>query len=274
MPTTWQTQQGELMSEEQNILLNDIRVNMDEPTLLYQYNGHAVYWLGITEATVFRCNVYLIIDGTEAILIDPGSRNYFEQVKNRVAQIIKPEQVTGMILCHQDPDVAASMIDWLQIAPQCTVFTSPRAQVLLPHFGAQDYSWQDIESEPTYQFASGRTLRFITAPFLHSPAAFTTYDETASFLFPGDIWAALMTSWKLTVNDFTEHRALLDIFHMDYMASNIATRGFIEKIDTLSIDAILPQHGSVIPSQWVPDALEYLRTLQCGTDILYPDYTP
>ncbi|OIO67310.1 MAG: MBL fold metallo-hydrolase [Zetaproteobacteria bacterium CG_4_9_14_3_um_filter_49_83] len=255
---------------QSKIMLDEIQADMQTPTLLHEKDGHAIYWLGITEESVFRCNVYLIVDGDEAILVDPGSRNHFEQVRARVSQIICPEKITGMILCHQDPDVAASMVDWLQLCPASTVFTSPRAQVLLPYFGVKDYAWHDIEDEPVYCFASGRKIRFVTAPFLHSPAAFTTYDESSSFLFSGDIWAALMTSWQLTVSEFSGHCAQMDIFHMDYMASNIAARGFVAKLDALVIDAILPQHGSIIPAQFVSPALEYLRALQCGTDIAYP----
>ncbi len=259
------------MQEQNNIILHHVEVNMQQPTLLFQQAGHSIYWLGITENTIFRCNVYLIVNGKDVILVDPGSRNYFDQVKSRVAQIIDPTAVTGMILCHQDPDVAASMVDWLELCPDCVVYTSPRAQVLLPHFGAHDYNWQDIEEEPTLRFESGQQLRFITAPFLHSPAAFTTYDDRSHFLFSGDIWAALMTSWSPTVIDFTHHRIQMDMFHMDYMASNIAARGFIDKLDGLKVDAILPQHGSIIPQEHIADALDYLRTLRCGTDISYPN---
>jgi flavorubredoxin len=55
------------------------------------------------------------------------------------------------------------------------------------------------------------------------------------------------------------------------MASNIAASGFVHKIEDLPIQAILPQHGSIIPPDMVADALRYLKNLQCGTDILYPE---
>jgi len=129
------------------ISLPDVRVNMQQPTPLYQHSMHAIYWLGITNPTVFRCNVYLITDGDAATLVDPGSRSYFEQIKSRVAQIMGASDVNGMILCHQDPDVAASMVDWLELCPGCMIYISPRAQVLLPHFGTSGYHWQDIEKE-------------------------------------------------------------------------------------------------------------------------------
>jgi flavorubredoxin len=63
----------------------------------------------------------------------------------------------------------------------------------------------------------------------------------------------------------------LDLFHKDYMASNIATRGFVNRIKGLPIRAILPQHGSIIVGEDVARALDYLATLKCGLDIIYPE---
>jgi flavorubredoxin len=78
------------------------RASMDlgQPTVLYAANGHRIYWLGNTDETAFRCNAYLIVDRDEAILVDPGSKQYFPQVMQRVAQIMPPEKVGGMVLCH------------------------------------------------------------------------------------------------------------------------------------------------------------------------------
>jgi flavorubredoxin len=63
----------------------------------------------------------------------------------------------------------------------------------------------------------------------------------------------------------------MNLFHLDYMASNLATRGFVRRIEHLAIDAILPQHGSILGPQHVAAALDYLRNLRCGTDIIYAD---
>lgn len=249
--------------------LDDIRADMQRPTPLYRSGEHAVYWLGITEETAFRCNVYLIQDGAEAIIVDPGNRRFFPQVRERVAQIRPPESLTGMILCHQDPDVAASMVDWLELNPDMRVFSSTRTHVLLPHYGRGDYRRRDVDEDPEYRLPSGAVLRFIAAPFLHFAGAFTTYDTAARYLFSGDIWAALDTDWALTVSSFEAHASAMDLFHVDYMASNLAARGFVKRLDGVGIDAILPQHGSVIGPAHVAAALAYLETLRCGADIVY-----
>jgi len=251
-----------------NTLCYDISQQLDSPTLLFGDHDHRVYWLGIPEITAFRCNAYLVVDGQDVILIDPGNRNFFAFVKDRVAQILPPESVTGILVCHQDPDVGSSFVDWLQINPKADVITSFRTHVLLPHYGAEFYRFVNIE-EDAYQFASGRRLEFIPSPFLHSPGAFATYDATSQFLFSGDVWAALDMNWRLVLDNFAEHVEKLDLFHVDYMASNIAARGFAERLDAYKIAAILPQHGSIIPEAFVAEALDYLRNLRCGLDLIY-----
>ena len=249
--------------------LKGIEVGLDKPTVLYRSGVHAIYWLGVDEATAFRCNAYLIKNGDEAILVDPGSRSHFGQIKDRVAQVLPPGEVTGMILCHQDPDVAASMVDWIDHVPDIKVFTTPRTQVLLPHYGRKDYNYYDVAEFTAYRLPSGSSLRFVAAPFLHFPGAFAVYDDCSRYLLSGDIWAALDLEWKLVVDDFDEHIAALDLFHRDYMASNLAARGFVRNLEGLKIDAILPQHGSIIGPGDVSLAIDYLRNLRCGTDIIY-----
>jgi flavorubredoxin len=218
--------------------LSSITMDLAGPTTLYAANDHRIFWLGITDETAFRCNAYLILDRHEAILVDPGSRQYFPQVRQRVEQIIPPQDVSGMVLCHQDPDVAASMVDWLDVNPSMRVFTSPRTQVLLPHYGRSGYQYYDVTEKPVYALPSGAALKFVESPFLHFPGAFVTYDTQARYLFSGDIWAALDLDWSLTVSSFEKHAPKMDLFHLDYMSSNLAARGFLKRIENLRIDAI------------------------------------
>lgn len=255
--------------------LAEFSKNFDEmterPTPLYQNEHHAVYWLGTPEDSAFRCNTYLITDGDEAIIVDPGGAEVFDFIRRRVEQIIVPAHVSAQILCHQDPDVAGSMVRWLEVNPEMKVITSTRTNILLSHYGRDDYNFFNITEFSSYTFSSGRNIRFIESPFLHFPGAFTTYDETSQYLFSGDIWAAIDMDWKLVISDFHNHEFKMNLFHLDYMAGNIATRGYVDRLKGITIEAILPQHGSVIPKAFVEDALRYLSNLRCGLDILYPD---
>lgn len=250
---------------------NGDEIDLEKITCLYKEDDYEIFWLGIDNETAFRCNVYLIKSGDEALLVDPGSRGFFEQVKKRALELVPLENIKGLILCHQDPDVAASMIDWLDLKEDLLILSTDRTNVLLPHYGKDEYNFYSTNVHGSYTFSNGKELEFIEAPFLHFPGAFTTYDKSSKFLFSGDIWAALDIDWKLVVDDFETHVNNMNLFHIDYMASNKATKGFAKKIEHKEIDAILPQHGSIMDKDNVKKAINYLKELRCGTDIIYGD---
>lgn len=243
----------------------------DKPTLLYGNKDHLVYWLGFPEEKAFRTNSYLIVDGEEAVIIDPGASYHFEFTLKRVLQIIELSKVKGVVLCHQDPDVASSLPLWLDVNPNIKVITTQRTAVLLDYYKPEPFESILVDDQYVYSFSSGNSVKFIGAPFLHFPGAFATYDSVSGYLFSGDVFAALDYNWKLIVTDFLEHKLSMDLFHKDYMASNKATKGFAQKIKRYAIEAILPQHGSIIPKEFIPDAIAYLETLKCGIDIIYPE---
>ena len=249
----------------------NFRERYDTPTTLFSDDPHSVYWLGWPDDTAFRCNAYLIADGDEALIVNPGGASSFDFVMNRVLQITDPLKVTGLIMSHQDPDVTSGLIMWLNLNPQIKIITSVRTNLLLPHYGRDDYEFVNINENPVFEFKSGRKIRFIESPFMHTPGAFTSFDEFSGFLFSGDIWAAVDMDWHLVVDDFRSHELKLDLFHLDIMAGNVAARGYLSRISSLKIKAILPQHGSIIPERFVTKAMSYLNDLKCGLDLIYPE---
>jgi len=252
--------------------INSLEItDIDKPILLFEDGDYQIYWLGLNDDNSFRVNVYLIKSGDEAVIVDPGNRNFFEPIKKEVINILGDvNKVKGAIFCHQDPDVSASIIDWLEILPDMQIITSPRVNVLLPFYGIKDdYNFFDI-TKSHFEFSNGKILTFIESPFLHFPGAFTTYCNTSKFLFSGDIFAALDVEWSLIVENWETHEMAMNGFSQDYFASNTATRGYAMKIEKLPIEAILPQHGSIIPQKFVKNSIQYLRELRCGLDLIYP----
>lgn len=249
---------------------NQSVVDKDSPILLFERNEHRIYWLGISDDSIFRSNTYLIVDGNEAILVDPGGVGAYSIIRSRIEQLMPVSRVSALIISHQDPDIAGSLAEWLNKYPDLIVITSPRTLVMLPHYGVDEFKTHDIEEQPEYHFKSGNSVQFFAAPFLHSPMSYVSFDQCSGFMFTSDIFACIDTEWQLVVRDFSSHIDKLDLFHLEYMASNRAALGFAETIQDLPLKAFLPQHGSIISQQHVPRALDYLRNLQCGLDLTYP----
>lgn len=251
--------------------LGDKDINLDKAVLLFNENGHRVYWVGSVENSLFRCNTYLLQDGAQNYLIDPGGLViHFPQVVERVKTLIEPAEITHIIAHHQDPDLCASIPLWLKFNKDIVIMTDPRARVLLPHYGIVDGKYFSVDGK-TVALPSGGELKFIRSPFMHFPGAFVTYDSASGFLFSSDICATLDDNWKLVADDINSHLGLMNAFLEDYIACNKAIKGFLRNIKALDIEAILPQHGSIIKREFVKPTLDYLKDFKCGLDIIYPD---
>ena len=246
-------------------------IDLSKPVCLFDNGTHQVHWVGSVEDTLFRCNAYLLQDGTETFLIDPGAgRQHFPQVFKRVAMVTDPRKVNRIIVHHQDPDLCSSIPHWLEINPEIEVMTNSRVGVLIPYYGFDKSRIVEVDDQ-THSLQNGGELQFVGTPFLHFPGAFNTFDTVSGFLFTSDICAAISGEWQLFVENIEEHFAAMDLFHIDYMAGNKALRGYVDKVERLPVKALLPQHGSVIREEDIPATLRHLSELRCGLDLIYPD---
>ncbi len=236
-------------------------------------DGHQFVWLGSGDPTVEKgvaSNQYAIIDGGEAMLLDPGGYHTFERVFTNITKLVKPENITRALLSHQDPDVAASIVSWLEIQPKMEVYISALWDRFLPHFALPNDAATVLlpDEGKTIALRSGARVRFVPAHGLHSPGNFMAYDEKTRILFSGDLGAALVPAgdWTLFVEDFTRHVGYMDGFHRRFLASTKAIRAFLKRIEGLPIDMICPQHGSIFRGADVQRFFTWLSKLEVGFD--------
>jgi len=103
---------------------------------LYDDGEHKVYWLGIEEAEDEKgilTNQYLVIDGNEGALIEPGGFFVFSRVLKNVSSLIPPTQLKYLMYSHQDPDVVAGLNLWFEYAPLAKLVISELWVRFIPH---------------------------------------------------------------------------------------------------------------------------------------------
>ena len=93
-----------------------------------------------------------------------------------------------------------------------------------------------------------------------------TYDRKTKSLFSSDIFGAVSKEWALFAKEsILEH---ITVFHQIYMPSREILRNCMKLVEKLNIERILPQHGSVLEGDLIQKAIEHLKDLPCGLDLV------
>lgn len=228
-----------------------------------------IAWIGFyDEAANLHCNPYILFDGNEVVLIDPGSIPHFPIVMRKIIDLASPEEITLIISQHQDPDVCGSLpvLEDVINNPNLQIAAHTNSIRLIRHLGVNSSFYAVEQHDYRYEMKSGRVLEFFHTPYLHSPGAIITYDRATKSLFTSDIFGAVSQDWSLFAGEgFPENMAS---FHQAYMPSNRLLKACMEKIEKIDIDRILPQHGSVIENEKIPLAIDFLKSLPCGFDLV------
>lgn len=94
------------------------------------------------------------------------------------------------------------------------------------------------------------------------------YDRRSKFLFTGDIGIALLDDPYIVVENMERHIQAMRPIHERLMASNRAIKAWLNRVRHLDVEAILPQHGAIIPKRHIPRFYDFLENLKCGVDLL------
>ncbi|ADY72700.1 metallo-beta-lactamase superfamily hydrolase [Desulfurobacterium thermolithotrophum DSM 11699] len=249
-------------------------LDLRKDTVLFDNGKHMVIYLGSRGVASSNEAVdvlsYLIVNNNEAILIDPGGYHLFPLLVANVTKYISLEKIKYIYFCHQDPDVCGSLPMWKDVCPKGKIVIGELWTRFLPHFGVEDMesSVHPIPMEGGHLNLGRVPLEIIPAHYMHSPNHFSIYDPVSKFLFTGDIGIALGDIDYLVVKDWMEHMDKMYIPHRILMCSNKVTRGWAERIKNLEIKAILPQHGAIIPEQFVKYFLRFMENIKCGVDLV------
>lgn len=240
---------------------------LDEPIAVTK----DIYWVGTHDpAAQLHCNPYLLLDEDEAVLFDPGSIPDFPVVMRKVIDLVRPAEISCVVASHQDPDVCGNLAiveDVIERA-DLRVVAHSRTVRLIRHLGLRSELWACDEHKNELVLKSGRVLKFLPTPYLHAPGAIVTYDTQTRSLFTSDLFGGLtLASQKWTLFARGDFLPTLTPWHQEYMPSGGLLRHCMERLESLAIDRILPQHGSILEGGQVKMAIEHLKNLRCGDDL-------
>ncbi|MFZ5660527.1 MAG: MBL fold metallo-hydrolase [Pseudomonadota bacterium] len=242
---------------------------MKKLTFIYEDGEHR--WAAIARdpdrpGYVIDTNEYLVIDGDEALLTDPGGMEIFPAVFSAISGGFDPERIRFLFASHQDPDIISSLALWLEFNPRIKCYLSWLWGSFVPHFGGDAETFIRLPDEGMPFTLGKTTLQAVPAHYLHSSGNLHLYDPRAKILFSGDVGAALLPSAAdgLFVTDFDRHIRHAEGFHRRWMGSNDAKRRWCERVSRLDIDLLCPQHGAIYQGADVGRFIEWFAELEVG----------
>jgi len=226
------------------------------------------FWIGVyDEEAGFHCNPYLLVDGDEAVLFDPGTRPHFRAIVRKILEVVNPLRITRIVLHHQDPDLCAAVPDLEPLcSPDLTLVSAWRAGVLISYYGVRSPFYYVDRNNYRLTLRSGRLLTFIPTPFCHCPGSIVTYDEKTELLLSSDLFGAFSYDWSLYAGEY--YMEAMKAFHEPYMPSPEILRRAVQRIERRRISTIAPQHGSILRGAQVGEALQVLKNLDCGDEFI------
>lgn len=242
---------------------------MKNAKTLYQNGGHK--WIAIARdparpGHVIDTNEYLVVNGEQALITDPGGFEIFPVVFSAICAEYNPVQIGSIFASHQDPDIISSLALWLEFNPAMRCYVSWLWSSFIPHFGGTPETFVHIPDEGMEISVGTLPLLAVPAHYLHSSGNFHLYDARAKIFFSGDVGAALLPNEAsgLIVEDFDRHIRHAAGFHRRWMGSASAKDKWCERVSKMEIDMLCPQHGAVYQGADVGRFIEWFHGLEVG----------
>lgn len=194
-------------------------------------------------------NSYFIQGTKKSALIDTVKLNTKDQLINKLSGITDISKIDYIVINHTEPDHSGALHIIKEIAKDATLVYSKNAHHFVQHIIKKDYNNITVGDGDTLDLG-GKTLQFVSAPFLHWPDTMFTYLKEDNILFPCDFFGAHYFD-KVVFNDLIENKeAAFEAFkfyfaHIMRPFKNYSLNA-LEKLKNFNIDVIAPSHGPIL----------------------------
>ncbi|WP_026895393.1 FprA family A-type flavoprotein [Clostridiisalibacter paucivorans] len=223
--------------------------------------NETVKWIGILDPSLVTFDVVMetkygttynsyFIDADKKAIIETSKEKYKTEYLEKVKTVVNPEEIDYIILNHTEPDHSGNLRHLLRLAPNAKVVGSKSAINFLKHIVDIDFESIIVKDGDTLDLGN-KTLKFISAPFLHWPDSMYTYLEEDKTLFSCDSFGCHFCDERMfddLVDNFDDaFKYYFDVILKPFSKYMLQA---IDKIEGLDIDVICPGHGPILRSNW------------------------
>ncbi|MFC2091564.1 FprA family A-type flavoprotein, partial [Elusimicrobiota bacterium] len=197
----------------------------------------------LPEGTTY--NSYLIRGTEKTALIDTVDPLKKQELLNNIGEL----QISGIdyiIVNHAEQDHSGSIGSIFELFPQSKVICSPKcADLLTEHLLIDSARIISVGDGQTISLGN-KTLRFISAAWVHWPETMLTYLEEDCILFPCDLFGSHYASSALFARRLPEIYIAAKRYYAEIMMPfRHLIKKHLQKIDSLQIALIAASHGPI-----------------------------
>jgi flavorubredoxin len=196
-------------------------------------------------------NSYVVRGTQKTALIEAAHRSFSALFQEELAQALPQGCAPDyLILNHTEPDHSGCVAELLERFPKLEVFATQAASVYLKNItNIPDLRVHVVKDGETLELG-GKTLRFLSAPFLHWPDSMFTYLEEDKILFSCDFLGAHYCEPGVLDTHLVYRKAyedaLKNYFDCIFGPFQPWVRKGLAKIAPLDVDMLCPSHGPVL----------------------------
>lgn len=195
-------------------------------------------------------NSYIVKGSDKTALIETAHKDYFENYLKNIQEIISIDQIDYIIMNHNEPDHSGSISKLIELNPNLTIVTSPAGAIYLKNItNKTDLNIKIVKDGDSLNLGN-KTLKFISAPFLHWPDSMFTWLVEEKALFSCDFLGCHYCEPYILDTNITDKEAYLSSLQIYYSAIFSPFKKYVlnglSKINNLEISFVCPSHGPVL----------------------------
>lgn len=195
-------------------------------------------------------NSYIVKGSEKTAIFETVKEKFFDEFLQRLNSLnMDIKNIDYIVVNHTEPDHAGSVAKLLDLAPNAKLVGSAAALKFMKSIANRDFEAITVNHGDTISLGN-KTLKFISAPFLHWPDSIYTYISEDNLLITCDSFGCHYCNSEV-FNDLNESQEKY-MEALKYYFTGIMgpfkpyVLEAIDKIKDLNIDIICPGHGPVL----------------------------
>ena len=179
------------------------------------------------------------------------------------------DEIKYVIIHHIEPDHSGALPELIRRAPHAKVLISPQATMMLKALtNTEEINFETIWTNKQLTLG-GKTITFLTTPYLHWPETMSSYVHEEKLLFSGDVFGSHYYDKRL-FNDKVGDFSYAFQYYYDHIMRPFQSyvRSALKLYERFDIELIAPLHGPILrdnPQQYIESYQQWSHKIDNAT---------